>query len=191
LWVSWLGNYITSCALPLHSFGFACNSAPNENTSACVNEISAAAKLFGDFFVCFPLGDAPQQLLLLRRQIRLAVARRSSSLPHCFLPVRAKDKGKPPPGRGGDGFFLARDLRNKPLPRRPNAIDATICVATGVMTDRSARHWTRAEHDACPGNAMGGITDVFAIHDRLGWLWIESETCKPQQDASSNPGCRR
>jgi hypothetical protein len=34
---------------------------------------------------------------------------------------------------------------------------------------------------------MGGITDVFAVHDRLGWRWIESETCKPQQDASSIP----
>ena len=85
----------------------------------------------------------------------------------------------------------ARDQRNKPLPPRPNAIDATICIATGVMTDRSARHRTRPEHDAGPRHATGRIADVLAVHDRLGWRWIESETCKPQQGASSNPGnCR-
>jgi hypothetical protein len=50
---------------------------------------------------------------------------------------------KPPPGRSSGGFFLARDPRNKPLPPHPNAIDATVHVATGVMTDRSARHRTR------------------------------------------------
>jgi hypothetical protein len=56
------------------------------------------------------------------------------------------------------------------------------------MTDRSARHRTRPEHDACPGNATGRIADVLAVHDRLGWGWIESETRNPQQDASGNPG---
>jgi len=87
--------------------------------------------------------------------------------------------------------FLALDPRNKPLPPHPNAIDAAICIATGVMTDRSACHRTRPEHDACPGNATGRIFNVLAVHDRLGWRWIESETCKPQQGASSNPGnCR-
>jgi len=101
------------------------------------------------------------------------------------------DEKKPPPGRSGDGFFLARDPRNKPLPPRPNAIDAAICIAASVMTDRSARHRTRPEHDACPGNATGRIFNVLAVHDRLGWRRIESETCKPQQGASSNPGnCR-
>jgi hypothetical protein len=85
----------------------------------------------------------------------------------------------------------ARDPRNKPLPPHPNAIDATIHVATGVMTDRSARHRTRPEHDASPCDAMDGITDVFAVHDRLGWRWSESETCKPQQGASSDPGNSR
>jgi hypothetical protein len=59
------------------------------------------------------------------------------------------------------------------------------------MTDCSARHRTRPEHDACPGNTTDGIFNVLAVHDRLGWRWIESETGKPQQDASSNPGnCR-
>src|SRR4051794_41826753 len=75
-----------------------------------------------------------------------------------------------------------------PLPSHPNAIDAAIHVATGVMTDGSTCHRTSPEHDACPCDAMGGITDVLAVHDRLGWRWIESETCKPQQDACSNPG---
>jgi hypothetical protein len=37
-----------------------------------------------------------------------------------------RDNQKPPPGRSGDGFFLARDLRNRQLPPHPNAIDATI-----------------------------------------------------------------
>jgi|UPI0004808D5B hypothetical protein len=73
------------------------------------------------------------------------------------------------------------------LPTRPNAIDAAICIAAGVMTDCSARHRTRPQNDACPCDAMGGITDVFAVHDRLGWRWMESETGKPQQD-SRNPG---
>jgi len=85
----------------------------------------------------------------------------------------------------------ARDPRNKPLPPHPNAIDATVCVATGVMTDRSTRHRSRPEHDACPSNATHRIFNVLAIDDRLGWGWIERETCKPQQGASSNPGkCR-
>ena len=86
---------------------------------------------------------------------------------------------------------MASFSSERELPPHPNAIDAAICIATGVMTDRSARHRTRPEHDACPGNAAGRIFNVLAVHDRLGWRWIESETCKPQQDASSNPGnCR-
>jgi hypothetical protein len=40
----------------------------------CCNEIGAAAKLSGDLFVCFFLGEAPQQLLLLLR--KLVVVRR-------------------------------------------------------------------------------------------------------------------
>jgi len=77
------------------------------------------------------------------------------------------------------------------LPPRPDAIDAAIHIATGVMTHRSARHRTRPQHDACSGNAAPGIANVRAVHDRLGWRWIESDTCKAQQRASSNPGnCR-
>ena len=85
--------------------------------------------------------------------------------------------------------LVTRDT--KPLPPRPNAIDATIHVAAGVMTNRSARHGARSQHDACPGNATGRIFSILAVHDRLGRGWIESETCKPQQGASTNPGkCR-
>jgi hypothetical protein len=81
--------------------------------------------------------------------------------------------------------------QKKPLPPHSNAIDAAIQVAAGVMTDRSARHRTRPQHDACAGNAAGRIFNVLTVHDRLGWRWIESETCKPQQGAGSNPGnCR-
>ena len=87
--------------------------------------------------------------------------------------------------------FLARDRKQVLYRRTPTRLTPPFTVATGVMTDRSARHRTRPEHDACPRNATGGISDVLAVHDRLGWRWIESETCKPQQGASSNPGnCR-
>jgi hypothetical protein len=37
-------------------------------TLSC-NETGAAAKLSGDLVVCFSFGEAPQQLLLLRRQL--------------------------------------------------------------------------------------------------------------------------
>ena len=33
------------------------------------DEIGVAAKLSGDLFVCFPVGEAPKQFLLLRRQL--------------------------------------------------------------------------------------------------------------------------
>ena len=84
-----------------------------------------------------------------------------------------------------------RDPQTSASPPRPNAIDAAIQIATGVMTDRSARHRTRPEHDAGPRHATGRIADVLAVHDGLGWRRAECETCKPQQGASSNPGnCR-
>ena len=73
------------------------------------------------------------------------------------------------------------------LPPHTNAIDATICIATGIMTDRSPRHRTGPEHDAGPRHATGRIADVLAVHDRLGWRWIESETCKPQQALAAIP----
>ena len=77
------------------------------------------------------------------------------------------------------------------LPPHSNAIDASVHIASGIVTDRSARYRTRPEHDAGPRHATGRIADVLAVHDRLGWRWIESDTCKPQQGASSNPGnCR-
>ena len=54
------------------------------------NEIGGASELFGDLFVRFLLGEAPQQLPLLRRQIELVIARRSYSLLQYFAP-RTKD----------------------------------------------------------------------------------------------------
>ena len=86
-----------------------------------------------------------------------------------------RDDTKAATATSGDGFFLARDPQITALPPHPNAIDATICIATGVMTDRSARHRTRPEHDARPGNATLRIFNVLAVHDGLGWRWIESE----------------
>ena len=43
------------------------------------------------------------------------------------------------------------------------------------MTDRSARHRTRPEHDADPGNATGGIIHVLAVHDCPSWCCTESD----------------
>ena len=106
-------------------------------------------------------------------------------------PPRGNDKKKPPPGRTGDGFFLARDPPKNPLPPHSDAIDAAVCIATSVMTHRSACHRTRPKHDACARNAACRIFSVLAVHDRTGWRWIESETCKPQQCARSDPrSCR-
>ena len=128
------------------------------------------------------LASRAWRLIRVNRIVRIAVARRLRKRDAEELAVTSL--GVPAAAR-------ARDQRNKPLPPRPNAIDATICIATGVMTDRSARHRTGPEHDACPGNASHRIFNVLAVYDRVGWGWIESETCKPQQGASSNPGnCR-
>ena len=85
----------------------------------------------------------------------------------------------------------ARDLQTRFLPASTHAIDTAVCVATGVMTDRSTRHRTGPEDDAGPRHATGRIADVLAVYDRIGWRWIESETSKPQQGAGSNAGnCR-
>jgi len=74
----------------------------------------------------------------------------------------------------------SRDLKELSLPPHPNAIDAAICVAPGVMTDGSARHRTRPEHEASPGDATHRIFNVLAVHNRLGGRWIERETYKPK-----------
>jgi hypothetical protein len=69
----------------------------------------------------------------------------------------------------------------------PNAMDAAIQIATGVMTDRSVRHRTRPEHDAGPRHAIGGIADVLAVHDGLGWRRAGSETGKPNRALAAIP----
>ena len=78
-------------------------------------------------------------------------------------------------------------MAGKCLSPHPNAIDAAICVSADIMTDRSARHRTRPEHDAGPRHATGRIADVLAVHDRLGWRWAESETCKPHRALAAIP----
>src|SRR3954466_11715944 len=75
--------------------------------------------------------------------------------------------------------------------RAPTRLTPPFIFATGIVTDRRTRHRTRPEHDACAGNAPSGISLVCAVHDRLSWRGIESDTCKPQQGASSDLGnCR-
>src|SRR3954468_23092865 len=44
-------------------------------------------------------------------------------------------------------------------------------------TEGVTGHRTRPEHDACAGNAPSGISLVCAVHDRLSWRGIESDTC--------------
>ena len=48
------------------------------------------------------------------------------------------------------------------------------------MTDGSARHRTRPEHDASPGDATHRIFDVLAVHDRLAGVGLQVWPCKPQ-----------
>ena len=73
------------------------------------------------------------------------------------------------------------------LPPRPNAIDAPVCIAAGIVPNRSARHRTRPEHDAGPGDATLRIINVLAVHDCPSWCCTESDGCKPQQNAGRNP----
>jgi hypothetical protein len=61
-------------------------------TLSC-NEAGAAAKLSGDLVVCFSFGEAPQQLLLLRRQ--LFAVRRWYLLLQVGPPIRSnRDSGE-------------------------------------------------------------------------------------------------
>ena len=65
------------------------------------DDIGAAAKLSSNLFVCFPFGEAPQQLLLLRRQ--LVVVSRWYSL-QVGLPIRPARPETPVPPRIGLAF---------------------------------------------------------------------------------------
>jgi hypothetical protein len=115
----------------------------------------------------------------------------------CFMPKAAPSVRWPIPARqskaatGTKRWRLLPGLRNRPLPPGSDTIDATIRIAAGVMTDCGARHRAGPEHDACPSNATRWVGSVLAIHDRIGWAWIERETCKAQQGAGSNPGNSR
>ena len=79
----------------------------------------------------------------------------------------------------------------RPLPPRPHAIDSTIHIATSVVTDRSARHRARPEYDARPGNTTSWILSVLTVDHCTGGRWIERETGKAQEGASSNPANSR
>jgi hypothetical protein len=80
--------------------------------------------------------------------------------------------------------------KTRALAPHSHAIDAAVCIATGVMTHGCACHRPRPEHDACAGNAACRIFRVLAVHDRAGWRRVEAESCKPQQSAGGNPrGC--
>ena len=76
------------------------------------------------------------------------------------------------------------------LPARPNAIDATVCIAAGIVPDRSACHGTWPEHNAGPGNATVRIVNILAIHDCPSSWRTESDGTKRQQNAGRNP-CNR
>ena len=69
----------------------------------------------------------------------------------CRLPPRARDP-------------------NKPLPPHPNAIDAAIHIAAGVMPDRSARHRTRPEHDVVEVVNAHGRHFVRGMFNMDGWV---------------------
>jgi hypothetical protein len=56
-----------------------------------------------------------------------------------------------------------------------------------MVPDRMARHRTRPEHDADPGNATDRIFNILAVHDCPS----RCDGCKPQQNAGGNPhNCR-
>jgi hypothetical protein len=67
------------------------------------NEIGAAAKLSGDLFVCFALSEAPQHLLLLRRQL-VAVRR-------WYLPLQVGPPIRSNRANGEITLFASEDQR--------------------------------------------------------------------------------
>lgn len=105
---------------------------------------------------------------------RLQEAQRALSL----WPSRTCIKGQNP-------RLLIRKLT--PLPPRPNAIDAPVCIAAGIVPDCRARHRTRPQHDAGPSDATLRIINVLAVHDCASWWCTESDGCKSQQNADRNP----
>jgi predicted ATPase len=71
------------------------------------------------------------------------------------------------------------------LPPYANAIYASICIASRVVTDRSAGDGTRAEHDTGPCDAAGRITHVCAVDDGAGRLWGCGDEAGCQQRSGS------
>ena len=56
------------------------------------------------------------------------------------------------------------------LPPYANAIYASICIASRVITDSSSGDGARFENHARPCDATGGITDVCAVDYGAGRL---------------------
>src|SRR5690242_13152099 len=77
--------------------------------------------------------------------------------------------------------------RNTALPPHSNAINTAVQVATCVMTDRSARHRTRPEHDTSPCDAACRIANIRAVDHRLSRCRAERDTCQPPQSAGGDP----
>jgi len=79
----------------------------------------------------------------------------------------------------------ARDAQAEPSAPRADAIDAAICIAAGIVADRSTRDGPGPQHDAGPRNATNGIVDVLAIR-RGRRCGIDGDACDSQEGARSN-----
>src|ERR1700757_158802 len=78
----------------------------------------------------------------------------------------------------------ALDYPQDSLTVRPNAVYAAVCIATNVLTHRSARHWPGPQHYARPRYAARRIADIRAVHNRTCQLAAERYARKSQQCAA-------
>ena len=74
----------------------------------------------------------------------------------------------------------------RPLPPHSNAIDASIHIASGIVTDRSTRNGAGVEHHACPRHATRRVAYVSAVNDCARRFITKRDTRKPQQDTGGN-----
>ena len=78
----------------------------------------------------------------------------------------------------------AEDYPQDSLTVRPNAVYAAVCIATNVLTHRSARHRPGPQHYARPRYAARWIADIRAVHNRTCRLAAERYARKSQQCAA-------
>jgi hypothetical protein len=72
--------------------------------------------------------------------------------------------------------------KRKELPPSANAIYASVCIASHVMTDSSAGDGARAEHDTGPCDTTRRVPHVRAVDHRTRLLGAGSaETCDHQR----------